>query len=99
MQAWYDARFEREMGCTEAELLRWLPGAAGPHSVAMQGQGAEIAIGAGRLVLRWSVLPPRRIALMRLPRLAVSFAFDGVGETSRQHFMRHFDLYTQRGGG
>jgi hypothetical protein len=99
MQAWYPTSFEREMGCTEAELLRWLPGAAGQHAVAVQAQGAEISIDAGRLNLRWNVLPPRQIALMRMPRMAVSFAFEGVDETSRQRFMRHFDLYTQRGGG
>jgi hypothetical protein len=47
MQAYYPADFKREMGCTEAELLRWLP-----------------------------------------------------GDTAAWHaFMRHFDLYTQRGGG
>lgn len=99
MQAWYDARFEREMGCTETELLRYLPGASGPHELTLQDQAATVAIGAGRLELRWSVMPPRRIALMRMPRLAVSFDFVGVDEASRQAFMRHFDLYTQRGGG
>ena len=35
----------------------------------------------------------------RMPRLAVSFEFDAVDEATRQTFMRHFDLYTQRGGG
>jgi len=99
MQAWYAASFEREMGCTEAELLRWLPGAAAPHDPQVSGQAALIGIAAGRLSLRWSELPPRQIALMRMPRLAVSFDFEGVDEASRQRFMRHFDLYTQRGGG
>ncbi len=87
------------MGCTETELLRWLPGAAGSHTVTLNAQSAAVAIGAGRLELRWSVLPARQIALMRMPRMAVSFCFEGVDETSRQVFMRHFDLYTQRGGG
>lgn len=99
MQAWYDAQFEREMGCTEAELLRWLPGASGSHEVTLQGRAAVVSIGAGRLELRWSVMPPRQIALMRMPRLAVAFSFVDVAEASRQAFMRHFDLYTQRGGG
>ena len=99
MQGWYAAQFEREMGCTETELLRWLPGAAGPHAAALSGQTATVAIGAGSLVLRWRVLPARQIALMRIPRMAMSFRFDGVGESERQVFMRHFDLSTQRGGG
>ncbi len=99
MQGWYAAQFEREMGCTETELRRWLPGAAGPHTLALNGQTATVAIDAGRLVLRWSVLPARQIALLRMPRMAVSFRFDGVGEPERQVFMRHFDLSTHRGGG
>jgi hypothetical protein len=99
MQAWYEARFTRDMGCTEVEWLRWLPGAAGPNEVSVQGQRASVALPPGRLELHWQVQPARQIALMRMPRLAVSFRFEGVDETARQIFMRHFDLYTQRGGG
>lgn len=99
MQARYEVQFEREMGCTEQELMRWLPGAVGPHPWQAQGQAAVICIGAGRLELRWSALPVRQIALMRMPRLAVAFRFDGVDDASLQRFMRYFDLYTQRGGG
>ena len=43
--------------------------------------------------------PPRRIALLSMPRLGVQFRFSGIDEASRQAFMRYFDLYTQRGGG
>ena len=31
MQSAYAERFEREMGCTEAEWLMWLPAAIGDH--------------------------------------------------------------------
>jgi hypothetical protein len=99
MQAWYAARFEREMGCTPAELLRWLPGASAPHLPKVVGDAATVPIGPGRLEMAWAVLPVRQIALMRMPRLAVSFKFEGVAEADRQAFMRFFDLYTQRGGG
>ena len=99
MQAWYDARFERDMGCTEADWLRWLPGAVGPNALQRQGNAAEVSVGTGHLRLAWQVLPDRQMALMRLPRLAVSFHFSGVAAPERQAFMRHFDLYTQRGGG
>ena len=43
--------FEREMGCTEAELLRWLPGAVNGHALALLPRSAEVAIDAGRLEL------------------------------------------------
>jgi hypothetical protein len=99
MQAHYPASFDREMGCNEAELLGWLPGASRERPVSVGLGQATVEIGAGQLVLTWQTLPPRQIALLRMPRLAVSFRFSGVDEAQRQSFMRYFDLYTQRGGG
>jgi len=93
MQSHYPFAFEREMGCTAEELRSWLPGASGG------GQGADIALDAGVVSIDWQTLPPRRIALITLPRLRVRFEAKGVGEAAWWHFMRHFDLYTQRGGG
>jgi hypothetical protein len=34
-----------------------------------------------------------------LPRLHVTMDARGVDEAAWQRFMKHFDLYTQRGGG
>ncbi len=99
MQAWYPADFKREMGCTEAELLMWLPGAVNGHALTLLPRSAEVSLGGGRLELAWRELPPRQIALMRMPRLAIAFHFERVDEAQRQAFMRYFDLYTQRGGG
>lgn len=100
MQGHYPPRFEREMGCTEAEWLGWLPGACGAQTADLAAQGqARVDIGAGRLDLRWAPLPDRQIALMRLPRMAVQFSFTDVDEADRQRFMRYFDLFMQRGGG
>jgi hypothetical protein len=99
MQAWYAPRFEREMGCTEAELRSWLDGAFEARPITLRADGAEVTVGGGRLIIGWQTLPPRKIALMRMPRLAVTFAFEAVDEALRQRVMRHFDLYTQRGGG
>jgi hypothetical protein len=93
-------RFEREYGCTETEWLRWLPGAVRdqPLSQAAAGQ-ARVAIGGGELRLGWTALSPRQIAMIRMPRMTVTFAFDDVGDEARTDFMRYFDLYMQRGGG
>ncbi len=99
MQAHYPAAFSREMGCTEAEWLMWLPGACGGRPLALAGGTARLGLVNGALDLAWQVLPPRRIALITLPRLAVHFAFEDVPADERQRFMRYFDLYTQRGGG
>ena len=99
MQSYYPERFERDMGTTETEWLAALPRALGEHAFALGTGQATVRIGAGHLQLKWHVLPPRVIALLRLQRLAVAFAFEGVDEAARQRFMRRFDLTMQRGGG
>jgi hypothetical protein len=99
MQAFYPPEFEREMGCTEADWLAVLPGATGGRALAMSAGAARVPLDEGALHLQWRELSPRQIALMRIPRLWVSFRFEAVAEDARQRFMRHFDLYTQRGGG
>jgi hypothetical protein len=99
MQAHYPFEFEREMGCTAEELRAWLPGAAGGRPIAWHEAGADVSLDDGSVSIDWRALPPRRIALITLPRLHVRFAASGVDEDAWQRFMRHFDLYTQRGGG
>ena len=99
VQSFYPERFERDMATTEAEWLSALPRAVGAFALSLAPGAARVQIGDGWLDLRWQPLPPRVIALMRLPRLGVAFAFEGVDEVQRQRFMKHFDLSTQRGGG
>jgi hypothetical protein len=53
----------------------------------------------GHLSITWAVQEPRRIALVVLPRLRVSFQFQDVPLPQRLAFMRTFDLHLQRGGG
>jgi hypothetical protein len=110
-----EERFEREHGCTDAEWRGWLPGAAGLHALSLPDvpggrdaagasgtsgtSEARIALGQGSLHLAWETLPPRRIALISMPRMTVRYRFEGVPPEARQAFMRYFDLYMQRGGG
>jgi hypothetical protein len=51
------------------------------------------------LTLDWYNGEPRVIAQVRLPRLHVSFRFEGLAADQRLAFMKRFDLYMQRGGG
>ena len=99
MQAHYPFAFEREMGCTVDELRGWLPGAAGGRAIEWHLHGAAIELDGGRVSIDWRALEPRRIALITLPRCAVRFSACDVSVAAWQRFMRHFDLYTQRGGG
>lgn len=99
MQSFYPESFEREMGCTEAEWLGWLPAALGNHPWQRQGASVHVQIGSGALSIAWRLGEPRAIALMRLPRLRVSFRFAGLDDGERHAFMKRFDLYMHRGGG
>lgn len=99
MQSSYAEQFERDMGCTEAEWLGWLPAAMGSCLWQRSGDTAVATIGQGQLHLRWQVMPPRVIALMRMPVLRVNFVLQGLNADERYTFMKRFDLYMQRGGG
>ena len=99
MQSHYPESFERDMACTEAEWLAWLPKAMGDHRWQRSDQSVHVQLSQGKLMICWRTLPPRAIALLRMPRLGVSFAFTDADASIRYHFMRRFDLTTQRGGG
>jgi hypothetical protein len=99
MQSHYAAQFDREMGSTEPEWLASVPRALAGHPHQLAGQTLTVQIGGGSLRLSWQVAEPRAIALARIPRLLVHFAFDGLDDAQRLAFMQHFDLYMQRGGG
>lgn len=92
-------QFERDTNGTPADWLRWLPAACGDCPLALGDGTAVVQIGSGRLHLDWQVLAPRRIALVALPRMLVRYRFEGVEAAQRQHFLQHFDLVMQRGGG
>ena len=95
-----EERFERDYGCTPTERQRWLHEATPGCTVDRTGPDqATVHLAQGRLLLRWAVLEPRRIALIVLPRLAVQFEFQDTPADVRQAFLRSFDLHTQRGGG
>jgi len=87
------------MGTTEAEWLMRLPEAIGASPWTREGAQVTVQLEGGRLQIRWRPLPPRVIALMRMPRLEVAFVFEGLGDDDRLQFMRRFDLCMQRGGG
>ena len=99
MQSVYQSSFDREMGCIEAEWLGWLPAAIGDKPWVRDGSSLMVSFSEGSLMLSWQTGKPRVIALLRLPRLLVSFRFDGPSEAERYVFMKRFDLYMQRGGG
>lgn len=99
MQSHYAEQFDREMGCTEAEWLGWLPAAMGDVAWQLSVNSVNAQIASGTLRITWREGEPRRIALFKLPILHVSFKFEGLYDAQRYTFMKRFDLYMQRGGG
>ncbi len=90
---------EREMGCTREDLLRWLPEATGHAPARVEGDAVVLSVAGGEVRITTAVRPPRRMGLVSLPVLAVSFRFDGLDGAARAAFLERFDLYTRRGGG
>ena len=90
---------DREMACTRAEFMRWLPGATGGAPVRLEGDELALPVGAGEVRIRLREEPPRRIALLALPVLAVRFRFRGLDGPAREAFLARFDAWTRRGGG
>lgn len=90
---------EREMGCTRGELERWLPGATRDAPVRSEGDELVFTVDGGEVRLRMEERPPRRIARIALPVLAVRFRFVGLAAPARERFLAYFDAYTRRGGG
>jgi hypothetical protein len=90
---------DREMGCTREDLLRWLPVATGNASCREEGAELVLSVGAGEVRIAAAERPPRRIAGVTLPVLAVRFRFVGLDAAAREAFLARWDLCTQRGGG
>lgn len=93
----------REMGSTQSEFERWLPGATRNATIHSRQQGAAVehridATG-GTLSITTAQLAPRRIGLLRMPVLQVGFHFIDMDDAMRAEFLHYFDLYTRRGGG
>ena len=92
-------RLQREMGCTREEFIRWLPGATRHARMQIDADKAVVRTGQGIVEILFTPAEPRRIGLVSIPVLNVSFRFSGAKTNARREFMAYFDLYTKRGGG
>jgi hypothetical protein len=67
-----------------------------PHTpfgaVTVDAEGVEIT-------LRWRVLEPRRIALLRIEQLELEFSYPAHAAAQARDWISRFDRHTQRGGG
>ena len=87
------------MGCTRAEFMGWLPGATRQASFQVDGDNVTVITHGGQVQIFLEEKPPRRMGLVALPVLGITFCFRGLDELARDDFLAYFDLYTRRGGG
>jgi hypothetical protein len=92
-------QLHRDMGCTRAEFMGWLPGATRQASFQVDGDKVTVITHGGRVQISLEEKPPRRMGLIALPVLGITFCFRGLDELARDDFLAYFDLYTRRGGG
>lgn len=90
---------QREMGCTREEFVRWLPGATRHAPIEMHADKAVVHAGDVTVRIAYTQGLPRKIGLVSIPVLNVSFRFSGAQASAYRGFMAYFDLYTKRGGG
>ena len=95
--------FTRIMGCSGGEFADWLQRALPDATLAVESDAARGSCRAsfadGELLIEWHALEPRRIALLRLPQLEVSFSYSEMDLARRAAIQTYFDRATQRGGG
>ncbi|HEX4599655.1 MAG TPA: hypothetical protein VH278_17850 [Burkholderiaceae bacterium] len=94
-----DTILHREMGCTRAEFLAWLPGAVNGAQFDVDGDSIRVRYQAGEVLIRIAQTADRKLGLMLLPVLRVSIEFSDLDGAARKSFLGRFDLFTRRGGG
>lgn len=89
----------KDMGVTHSDFFRLLPKAMGEHTYSIDGHTVNAQVNGGSLSISLSEQKLRKIALLHIPFLTVSFKFDNVSDEQISAFITHFDLHFQRGGG
>lgn len=92
------ASFEREVTASPAEFERDLR-KAWPGQVERVDHVFRLRDGDLRLDIAVQAIGVRRLGLFELPRVAVSYRFEGGDESARRRVLTALDRAMQRGGG
>lgn len=87
------------MGFTRAEFMRILPAALHDYPYTLHDDVIQIDVAGQVLLIRIGEQQMRRVALLALPYLPVTFDYAQVDEVSFKTFLKQFDLYYRKGGG
>lgn len=91
--------FSKDMQLTRPEFEKRLSKDVAGFQWRMTHDGAEGVQGDHRVVIQLTELPPRKIAMIVLPRCQVDFTFEGMKDADKQTFIHQFDQVFQKGGG
>ncbi len=87
------------MGFTRVEFLRILPAALRNYSYTQVDNRIEVLIQGKPLIITLGEEQVRRIAMLALPYILVTFNYAAVPEQAFKVFLQQFDLYYRKGGG
>lgn len=93
-----DERLVRDMATTEREFRNGLVFAF-PEGVTERDGAFHVAYAGAAMEITLAPLPPRVIALLRLPRLDVRIRFTAGTPEQRSAMLTRMDRAMQRGGG
>lgn len=90
---------EKEMGLTRADFFRLLPRAVGNNPYETDGDSIVVQLATGSLTITLGPELERKMFLVTIPYMPVSFLYEGVEERDRLAFVQYFDLRFMRGLG
>jgi len=94
-----DVEIEREFGLSHSDFFRIFPRIepdwreTGPLSVEVRRADGR------RLEIELSTEHVRKLGMLRIPYIDITFRFSGWSEDQRAEFFDHFDRSFQKGGG
>lgn len=90
---------ELEMGLSEKDFGAALVNAVKPYTITDTPNGYQLQAGQKHVLIEKTILSPRVIASIRLPRMRVTLTFPEQTDEEVTAFMQRFNRYMHRGGG
>jgi len=90
---------QRVMGCSRADLERWVAELLGPGVGRFVGDRLDLAAAGVPIAIVVRDLPPRTLGLIRFHELEVRFEYPPEQRAIAREWIARFDRHTQRGGG
>ena len=91
--------FTRELGVSEQEFFRMLPPAIENRPFVRDGRTVRLEVDGHTVTFELGPEQTRRLGMLELPYMEVTFGFGGLPPEARARFMERFQLYFRRGGG